>query len=299
MIDKRTVRFPLGEAGARRRRDAGRQAGDDSIPRNRTAPFDFLGWNRRRHLTVSPSLAYSSTSGISFRWEPDMETPRPPDEKPLRTAAKGAVPTREQLDTLYRSVNGKFRDSAELRLEAGRELLGTLYGGDAALVLSPAGQTHPPWVAFRKLAGGRKVKPGLVALRRALRLAAFEKTVQGGFYANLDVALREELLPLSDADAIRAAAQHCIESNWGQRALRRHVEDLRRTQEQQREKSADEAAREATAGIVRFVGAHGTPERLREIEKACGRLSPEDRARALKAVEQAQAVLAQLRKALK
>jgi len=227
-----------------------------------------------------------------------METPRPP-EAGSSVRSKAKVPSPAELDTLYRSVNGKFRDSAELRLEAGRAMLETLYGGDADLALAPEGQFHPPWLAFRRLAGGRKVKPPRGVLRRALRLAAHEKTIQGGFYANLDVALREELLPLAEPDDIRAAAQHCIENNWGQRALRKHVKGLLRAAGQGYRATPDAIARAATGPLDRFAEAHATPAQLRNFEQAFGKLSPDEKARAREKIRRAWAALSALRKLLK
>lgn len=213
--------------------------------------------------------------------------------------APKAVLTKVALEDLYRSVNGKFGDAAELRLEAGREMLQVLFGNDARVALSNAAESHAPWIAFRKLAGGRKLRPLRRQIRLALRLAAWERIVDGGFYTHLDPSLREELLALDDADAIRDAAQHCIENNWGQRALRKHVKTLLAKAGKGRTTTSAVRARAAVKPLEQVATALASDDDVEAVAKAVRKLPEDERTKALEAIERAHARLAALKKALK
>ncbi|MBK7395299.1 MAG: hypothetical protein IPJ34_03100 [Myxococcales bacterium] len=227
---------------------------------------------------------------------------RPARPAALDRAEHNAAPvklTKEQRATLQEALRRgeDLREELEAKLTAyGRWLLEVVFAGDAAAAIDDRSK-NPVWLELVRRAGGPTLAIGRRMLFTSVRIAAYDRRLTDQAWRNLDVGRKELLLPLSDDDRLREAAQHVAKWNLTQTKTREYVGQLL---------GKDGKARQLRltapllAGRVRKLRDDlGSAPVLRRVKELRTTLSVEDRAALAEELDGLRSVLVELARAVR
>jgi hypothetical protein len=137
-------------------------------------------------------------------------------------------PEQEILDEVLEDGNATHeRITAELT-RFGKAAFRKVFRRETGWLVDEAKRPNPVWRELRRRAGGPTLALIEPSLSFAVRIAAWDQTINDQAFKDLDPERKKLLLPLKDGDRMREAAQHIAKHQLSYRMTEELVRNLRR-----------------------------------------------------------------------